>query len=78
MTKGFDVFCSICEFVCARVLLQFQTCTCITCAAEDPQVTLELLNDPEIAKAATDPEGMAVIQDATRQRQWKGARIRDV
>eukprot|EP00435_Cladocopium_sp_Y103_P051342 s2001_g15.t3 len=29
----------------------------------DPQVTLELLNDPEIAKAATDPEGMAVIQD---------------
>ena len=35
--------------------------------AEDPQVTLELLNDPEIAKAATDPEGMAVIQDATQQ-----------
>lgn len=31
---------------------------------EDPKVTLELLNDPEISKAATDPEGMAVIQDA--------------
>lgn len=28
-------------------------------------MTLELLNDPEIAKAATDPEGMAVIQDVT-------------
>ena len=27
-------------------------------------MTLELLNDPEIAEAATDPEGMAVIQDA--------------
>ncbi|CAE7691231.1 unnamed protein product [Symbiodinium sp. CCMP2456] len=29
----------------------------------DPQVTLQLLNDQEIADAATDPEGMAIIQD---------------
>ncbi|CAE7171182.1 unnamed protein product [Symbiodinium pilosum] len=29
----------------------------------DPQLTLQLLNDQEIADAATDPEGMAVIQD---------------
>lgn len=29
----------------------------------DPQVTLQLLNDQEIADAAKDPEGMAIIQD---------------
>ncbi|CAE7240773.1 unnamed protein product [Symbiodinium natans] len=29
----------------------------------DPQLTLKLLNDQEIADAAKDPEGMAVIQD---------------
>ena len=34
--------------------------------AQDPEVTLQLLNDQEIADAAKDPEGMAVIQDAPR------------
>eukprot|EP00439_Symbiodinium_sp_Y106_P063131 s4715_g9.t1 len=29
----------------------------------DPQITLQLLNDQEIADAAKDPEGMAIIQD---------------
>ena len=33
---------------------------------KDPQVTLQLLNDQEIADAAKDPEGMAIIQDVTR------------
>ncbi|CAJ1456119.1 unnamed protein product [Effrenium voratum] len=35
----------------------------------DPQVTLDLLNDEDIAEAAKDPEGMAVIQDVVTLRE---------
>ena len=49
--------CPVLEIQSAR---QFRT---LCAVAEDPQLTLKLLNDQEIADAAKDPEGMAVIQD---------------
>ena len=45
---------------------------------KDPQITLQLLNDQEIADAAKDPEGMAIIQDVTQLQQGSSLESADL